>query len=312
MRVVHLVDTPLSAAPLRLAKVQRIGGLHARCVMGCNMAFGKTTDYDLMVLQNCYDEVMEELRAADVIHIHNRWLKQRIFRIWPETLSIVDKKPKVIQFHSPRHQLSEDTPESFDLKCPWLVVAQYQVRLYPEARPVPNVVPIDDCRHTPTVRPDGPPRIFYGPSNTSCKGWDDKGWAETRAALKKLKVPHILSIMTDTPLNRVLEEKRTCDICIDEIKTGSYHLASLEGLSQGLATIAGLDEQTVDALEMITGTRRHPWIVADPRSLHAHLHQLCVSRPYLLAKQRESRAYMERYWDPCRLTRMFKEIYDAL
>ena len=220
----------------------------------------------------------------------------------------------VIQFHSPRDQLFADTPDSFELGCPWLVVAQFQVRLFPEATPVPNAVPIDDKLHTPAEERLNPlTSVCYSPSNTNCRGWDDKGYHPTTQAFKRLhrsRIPFADYVVTDTPLRKVLAIKRQCDICIGEVMTGSYHLSSLEALSQGLATIAGLDTKTIDALEKVTGTRKHPWIVTGPGGLYSELYQLIMCPDFLKAKQIESRQYMERYWDPMRLADIYGAAYE--
>jgi hypothetical protein len=306
-------------------KVQRIAGLEARLICGTDKFGGRARLpwQDLLVTAAQRDEVVRTLQAADIVHIHNRWTCQRIFRLWPETLTIVRGKPKVLQFHSPRESLLKDTPDSFTLKCPKMVVAQYQWRFYQDATPVPNVVPIDDAWHTPhalwspyagpdtpnMADADMPLRVAFCPSNLGDRGWDNKGYKVTRDLLRRMpEIEH--QIFTGMELPDLLMERKKYHVCIDEVMTGSYHLVSLEALAQGQVAIANLDSKTVDALERITGTRRHPWMLANLKELPALLKQLNSDRKLLHLCGSASRRYMEKYWDPFRVTRLYEEVYN--
>jgi hypothetical protein len=119
-------------------------------------------------------------------------------------------------------------------------------------------------------------------------------------------------VVTDRSWREAMEARRCCDIAIDEVVTGSYHMCSLEALSQGLATVAGIDPQTVDALELVTGTREHPWIVAGLDTLRARLTELSADRAYLQARREASRAYMVRHWRPAVLAAKFRAIYEKV
>lgn len=317
MRVVHLTDTTLSGAPYRLMKVQRISGIDARCIHGTEQNDYRTSWTDLLVTNAAHrDAIMENLRTADIIHFHNRLWKQRLFGIYPEARKIVESKPKVIQFHSPRDQLERDTPDSFRIKCPKLVVAQYQVRLYPEAKIVPNVVPLDDTWHHPidrTLKEGDLPYIGFSPSNLNDFKWDNKGYKFTKITLETLTKAHKAraNIITNMPLTYCLLMRRECDIVIDEVMTGSYHMVSLEALAAGQVAIANLDEKTIDALEYVTGTRKHPWVVTNSKNLYNTLVELCSDANRIRTIQKESREYMEKYWDPFRVTKFFTNIYEA-
>jgi hypothetical protein len=312
MKIVHLSDTPLSAAPYRLMKVQRIAGMDARLVCGVDTFGGRARLpwQDLLVSHNTRDEVVRLLNEADIIHIHNRWLNQKIFRLWPECLSIVNKKPKVLQYHSPRDSLMKDTPSSFALNCPKLVVAQYHVRLYPEATPVPNVVPIDDVWHTPehTAPEHTPLRVCFSPSSFSDRGWDNKGYVATKAVLRAMSsIEH--KIFHGLELPTLLLQRKGYHVSIDEVMTGSYHMVSLEALSQGQVAIANLDAKTIDALEIVTGTREHPWVIANIKNLREVLNRLDKDRDLLQTQCKLGRSYMEKYWDPFRVANLYKEAY---
>ncbi len=305
IRVVHLADGALSGAPHRLAEVQRLGGLDARLI-ACEHAFGPRVYGRDVIAEESPERVAELLRAADVVHFHNWWRESFLFELYPWAWELVSRKPQVIQFHSPRFAQFE--PALADPGLTKLVVAQYQVRLFPECLPVPNAVPIDDPLHRPLWRHNEPPVVAYTPPQVEdTSGWGSKGAAETLPVLRDF--PH--RFIVDSPWADAMRLRQECDVAIDEVVTGSYHMCSLEALSQGLATVAGLDAQTVDALERVTGTRQHPWIVATPETLRARLTELTLDADFRRAKREEARRYMERHWNAAALTAHFRAVYAA-
>lgn len=306
MKVTHIAPGVLSLAPYRLMQVQRLGGLDARLV-----SFRNT--YPDWPYRYPYDRLMSDdpeliarlLREADVIHYHSSHARNPLFTTLPWTRDLVRDKPSVIQFHSsPQPEFDDDRSNPRLVK---LVVAQYQARLYPECLPAPNAVPIDDPLHRALDVHNDPPIVGFTPSNRdACFGWGNKGCAET---LPVLESGFHHRFVFDVCWEEAMSARQTCDIAIDEIVTGSYHMCSLESLSQGLATIAGLDAQTVDALEAVTGTRDHPWIVATPETLRRELTKLVEDDGYCRAKRREARRYMERYWNAEVIARNYERIY---
>jgi hypothetical protein len=311
MKVVHIADGALAAAPYRLMQVQRLGGLEARLI-NC-LYTGDWYPRDL-VMEDGPEALAGVVAQADVIHYHNRWRQSRLFACHPWMWPLVEGKPSVIQFHSARRAEFEEALAAPSLVK--LVVAQYQPRLYPECRPVLNAVPIDDPLHSPhaSAAPDDgrrrerPPVVAFTPPQCSdLEGWSRKGCAET---LRVLRQGFAHRFVTGVPWEAAMRLRRECDIAIDEVVTGSYHMCSLEALSQGLATIAGLDVKTVDALERATGTRRHPWVVAKPETLHGELARLCADRDYLRSRQLAARAYMEEFWNPAVFVATFTEVYE--
>lgn len=305
MKVLHLCDSALSGAPYRLMQVQRLGGLDARHVLFPDPAAREDYPHDVAA-DGDPGLIADLLAAADVVHYHNRWRRSEIFALHPWAWELVRRKPAVIQFHSPRdgEDFEEALREPSLLK---LVVAQYHVRFYPECRPVPNAVPIDDPLHRPLGRYNDPPVVAFTPQKCGREGWHDKGCAPTLEVLRR-GFRH--RFVTGASWREAMELRAACDIAIDEIVTGSYHLCSLEALSQGLATVAGLDAQTVDALERVTGTREHPWIVARPETLERELACLVEDAGYLRDRREAARRYMERYWSPAAVTAQFRAVYE--
>ncbi len=307
MKVVHMSDSLMSGAPYRLAQIQKLCGIEARVVNREEFTNGgprqRAYPYDLLISagQAILQPILEE---ADIIHYHHRWQDSELFSEQKWAWEVVKHKPSLMQFHVPRDSRYEDVLR--DDRVVKLVVAQYQVRMYPECIPVQNAVPIDDEFHRPLWIENEPPIVAFTPPDCQADSWWYKGCAETLPVLRQ-GFRH--RFVTDSSWHESMKVRARCDIAIDEIVSGGYHMCSLEALSQGLATIAGLDSQTIDALESVTGTRKHPWIVARPDTLRQTLAEVMADRAYLRAKRAEAREYMVRYWHPEVVVRRIQEIY---
>lgn len=327
MKVLHLSETPLSSAPYRLMQVQREGGMDARLITHKP----KYTDtskivhpYDIILqdgrtneekrgkgLPFSREEVFHLFENCDVIHCHNFVSNHFVFRLFPELRKYLKKKRVIFQAHSPRRNIPEINKhlknKDIDKK---LVIAQYQARLFPECEVVPNVVPINDPDHKPVDTNKGIPRICYSPSNSKLKGWNNKGKDVVLEAVKKMQSPHEFIIIEETPFLECLRIKQQCDICIDEVMTGSYHMSSLEALSQGLAVINGIDAECEEALDKWTNAgKEHPMVKASPENLTNALDELCSNEVKLLNQRKYSRKFMEKYWSTNKIIKKFTEVY---
>ncbi len=310
MKVVHISDNLMSGAPFRLAQIQACAGIDARVInrlpytndgaLRRDYPHDLLNDADKAVLQPVFEE-------AEIVHYHQRWKDGMLFDAHPWAREVLFKKPSLIQFHVPRDSRME--PVLADPSIVKLVVAQYHVRLYPECIPVQNAVPIDDDWHRPAWVANDPPIIVFTPPDCRTGGWWNKGCEGTRAVLDQ-GFRHV--VITDRSWQEAMSARRRADIAIDEVVTGSYHMCSLESLAQGLAIVAGLDPRTVDALEMVTGTREHPWVVANLDTLKDRLSELVADRDALWARRQASRAYIERHWKPEVVAAKFRAIYETV
>jgi hypothetical protein len=318
-------------------QVQRVGGIDARLIMHKH----KYTDssdiahpYDVLLQDGrsneqkrkeglCYSasEIYRLFSEADILHFHNFLTNHYVFKLYPNLLDFLKRKKVVVQFHSPRRNIPQVSKilknKNVDKK---LVIAQFQAAQFPECEIVPNVVPIYDEMHTPLEKDmitpakncsDLPsiPRICYSPSNTKLKGWNNKGSDKVLKSINSLSVPHEFIMIENTPFEECLRIKQSCDICIDEVMTGSYHMSSLEAMSQGLAVINAIDEDCVQAMKKYTNTDYHPMVKATPDNLSDILTDLCTDPVKLRSIQQQSRNFMRCHWDTPKIMKRFMEIY---
>ena len=274
---------------------------------------------------NIYDSVSVSalLKRADVIHFHNM-----VDHEAPEMRPYADllrNKKKVLQYHTEpkllQRNYKRDVVNRDDIKT--LVIAQKHVRFYPRSTKVPNLVDINDPVLTPSNRKweGGPLKVIYTPSDLNsypdysgtCCG---KGYSDVMAVLRRLEKEGIIeaTVITNQTWEELMPIKRQHDICIDECVTGGYHLCSLESLSQGLVTIAWLDDSTRKAINDISGNQEElPWINTRQAELYDRIKNLASTGADNIARiKRRGRQWMERYWDPKKLVEKFLEAYGLI
>ena len=75
MKVVHVSWDPLSAAPYRLAAVQRTCGVDARLISENRAYEGRRYPYDVL-MEGDPEPIRQLLAEADLVHYHNWWRKE--------------------------------------------------------------------------------------------------------------------------------------------------------------------------------------------------------------------------------------------
>lgn len=332
MRIIHLSDTQLSGAVIRLSTLlAKYGGVESRHICWMDKIGYREYESDIVGYKACKETMIYLIYDwADVIVYHNRWKRQEVFQVLKME---PPKKPSMIQIHSPRE--SEDFREEEESGLPLAIVAQYHVRQWPELTYiVPNVVDIYHKDYTPRLQktttssskdylarmrvmdkklPIALPVVSYAPSNTNSTGWDDKGYNIIAPVLKRLKMDHALSyqLIQQRPFKDVMALKKEADIGIDEIVTGSYHLSALEYLSLGVPCFTNIDKHTEKVVKDLTGSLSLPFLKANKDSFERMLIDILKEKSWP-ELGRKSRAWMESYWNPEFLCNHYKKIFEGL
>lgn len=309
MKILHLSDTSLSGAPLRLSKlISKYTEHESRFIVGQRKIFNRVFPADLVAEEMKDGELEKWLKWADVIHYHNRWKRQAIFKRVPFV-----KKPSVIQIHSPREE--EGHHEEVASGVPLAIIAQYHVRQWPELKfIIPNVVDIYDPLHKPQQRNHEQwPVVSYAPSSPGGRGWNNKSYTTVSPVLKRKHFAREIYYqrIVNMPFEECMKAKAKADIGIDEVSTGSYHMSSLEYLSLGVATIGHLDSLTEKVVKDLTGADWLPWVDCRENDFKHTLEMLIKNKNYVEHGAR-ARKWMETYWSPQKLVPHFIKMYEAL
>ena len=248
-------------------------------------------------------EVEELLRTSDVFHFH---------MTADEDIELGPFRPrdfmrgKIIVHHHHGHPDFRENPEKYRQKYKargrrnLLVSTPDLLKLLPEAKWQPNLVPVDDPLYTPLEnKSEERVVVCHSPTRKDLKNTD-----EFMAAMRALEGNAFLPVETRlierTPHKDCLRLKRESHILFDHLQ-GYYGVASLEALSQGLCVVAGLDEWNKRHIREYFGVDDLPWVDC---SADAILETLTVlvqspSRPILSSA---SRVFMTEVWSDRFLT----------
>jgi len=318
MKVLQLSETTLSGSPIRLSKLlnKYSKKVESRHLVWQSRLRDRVFDTDLVGPEISKEEVQSWLDWSDVICYHNRRSKLTIFK---ELGLEIPKKPSMFQIHSPRQ--SEDFSEVTSSKLPIAVIGQYHPREWPELKfIVPNCVDIWAFDHQPihpflkvSHKNRNIPIVSFAPSNTTAKGWDNKGYGLVAGILKPMKLAGRVhfQLIIKKPHAETLELKKQADLGIDEVMSGSYHMSSLEYLSMAVACMANIDAKTEKVVKDMTGCENLPWILATSKNFGAVLRNTLNSKSYI-EQGIKSREWMEKFWSPEFLCKKYEEVYSQL
>jgi len=304
-----------------------VGVLFARAVNGltghsCRLVTTQTRythgfDKDLHIPwldQTGLDEVEELLRESDVFHFH--LLADEDYSFGPFRARDFMRGKRIVHHHH-GHPDFRANPEKYRAKYrarkrdKLLVSTPDLLLMLPEARWIPNLVPIMDPLYTPAKKNgNGCLRVAHSPTRKELKNTDEliRTVEKLNAGSPRTRVE--LDMQDDIPHRECLERKRRCHALFDHMQ-GYYGVSSLEGLSQGLPTIAGLDDWNSSRIRDFFGCDDLPWLAARNSS---ELEQVLLGLARDPAKReeagRKSRVFMEKYWNEENIVSRLIDFYE--
>lgn len=186
------------------------------------------------------------------------------------------------------------------------------LRRYPESTWIPNPVPLEDPDYRPRGEYNHRWEIFVGHSPTRK---ELKNTAEFREIVGRLSLRHPrlrVRVIENTPHRECLRLKKSCDLFFDHLQ-GYYGVSSLEALSQGVPTLAGLDEWNAEHLRVFAGRDDLPWVSArTPEELERRIEELVSDLPLRESVGTASRAWMLDCWAEAKIARRLAAVYETL
>jgi hypothetical protein len=260
-----------------------------------------------------FQEIVDILSNADLIHFHI--LADENMELGPVKVKDYIKGKEILHHHH-GHPDFRAHPETYrekyrQLKRKVLVSTPDLLRLMPEARWQPNLVPINDPSYVPvSSNGNGTVRICHCPTRRDLKNTEEFENVISSLQKKYRNVERV--IVQHTSHRACLKTKQACNIHFDHMQ-GYFGVSSLEGLSQGKAVIAGLDEWNVEHIKGFTRSDTVPWMIArDPGELQIALQTLIEDTTYRKQLGGNSRRFMESYWTECLVLKQLFHIYQCL
>ncbi|MDM1022219.1 hypothetical protein QSV37_18285 [Acinetobacter sp. VNK23] len=315
--IVHISLTPLVAAPGKMAKLQREFGHNACCIVlndypSKGPLANKFLDDSILFTKEMTPFIENSIRQADIIHIHNNCPIDKA-----QLINRLNQKTKFIyHVHSPLREgplfldRTQDMGIVFD---DFLVVGQHWPKLYPNYKPVPNII-----FHTPSInlRQKGEKlRIAYSPTHQHIGKWTSKHCQELNDTINSLSSLGLIELIRpESPVhpNTLMYMRRYCHLTIDEIATGGYHQVSLEGLCAGNIVINGADYFGKKVLANFCENVDPPFIHAHSSNIAEVITRFVQSEELTREWQTKSLEYFQKYLLPSRLIHIYNSIYEKL
>lgn len=262
-----------------------------------------------------YDEIRDLIRGADVIHFHI--LADEELRVGPIRVGDHVRPSTELVHHHHGHPDFRAHPAKYRAKYALtgrraLVSTPDLLHLLPDATWIPNSVPIDEPLLKPvhhTERSRTPVLVSHSPTRRDLKNTDEL--LATAARLAARGVPIRVDLLENLRHVECLERKRHSDLCFDHLQ-GYFGMSSLEALSQGVPTIAGLDDWNQRAIREFFGCERLPWVVArEPADLEPTLARLAADPAECAALGAAARRFMETVWTERRIAAALVDFYEA-
>ena len=275
-----------------------------------NFMFEKDIHIPWINSKEQWDEVEYLLKSSDIFHFH--MTADEEIELGP--FKVKDFiKGKMIVHHHHGHPDFRSNPQKYREKYKrkkrnkLLVSTPDLLKLLPEAMWQPNLVPIYDPLYVPLKdKPDYPVVISHSPTRKELKNTEDLIKAFDR--LKKENLPVKLDLIENTLHKECLKRKRQSHILFDHLQ-GYYGVSSLEGLSQGLCVVAGIDEWCKRHIEEFAGSDL-PWFITSKERLFVDLKKLVLDKDLREEIGKRSRRFMEQSWNEKKVIKRLIEFYE--
>ncbi|BFT62221.1 hypothetical protein [Pseudomonas moorei] len=316
-KIVHISQTPLVAAPAKVALAQRMSGHETVAIAIKDYPIngplaGKFIEDFLIEDEFTKGIIDEAISKADIIHIHNDLPQE-----WTTRLLHANQTAKyVYQVHSPLREGPLYLPRDSSLGLPFslkLVVGQFQPRIHQDHVFVPNII-----HDTPSVRPRRKGeklKVIFSPTHLRPGRWNNKYVEQLDTALQSLvKLGKIEAIIPDKPVSpkALMAVRRSCHVSIDEIATGGFHQVSIEGLAAGNVTINKADYFSKTVFSTFSNGEKPPFVYADGESIASTLEDFANDWEKTAEQQLVSYNYFKKHLTPIKMSSIFDKAYETL
>lgn len=313
--IIHISQTPLVAAPAKIAYAQRLLG-HSSIAIAIKdypgALQGKFVDGFLIEDGFTKPIIDAAIEDADIIHIHNDLPHDWAYRL----LDANQRAKYIYQVHSPLREGPLYLPRHESIPLPFsakLVVGQFQPRIHSDHIIVPNII-LD----IPSIklRTKGQKlRVMYSPSHKRAGRWNNKHTDELDKAINALvALNKIEKVIPENPVSPkvLMSVRRTCHVSIDEIETGGFHQVSVESLAAGNVSINKSDYFSKKVFSNFSSGILPPFVYADASCIAEVLTNLANDYEETARLQKVSYDYFTNHLTPIKMAKFFDDAYESV
>lgn len=336
MLIVHVTNTDPAGSVINFCRAINNHTKHRARLIATQMIPQFDFPKDILDQYDGGDEVVALLEKADVIHFH-KVREDFSFNLelarGCRTIKLADfTKGKKIVYHlhgAPfERNFPEDNAKEYAKRNAVVLAATPDLEemyrmFYPNVRYFPNVVPINDVRYLPRATDDmltgsdGETKrycIFQSGTNSVLKNMH-----VIREVMDRLSKELPVFFLHTSPENIqtqdfALRHKRIAHVVFDHIE-GYYGLSSLEAMSMGKPTIAGLSRYTVEAICTFFGIAPSdlPWVICrDALEIESAIRLLVGDDYQRRSVGANSRKFMEEVWSDAAVAKRMADFYESL
>lgn len=336
MLIVHITNTDPAGSVYNFVRAMNEHTEHTARMISTHAIPGFDFPKDIMDIFDGGDEIEALLKKADVIHFHKTDDSFNIELALEKTprifqLSDYTKGKKVVHhIHgapyeraNPKEEAEKYAKTGNLVLCSTPDLEEMYKAHYSRVQYFPNCVPINDVKYLPRAT-DEPLTGADGVTKRYCifqSGTHSvlKNTHIIRDVMDKLAVELPIFFLHTTPENiqsqdMTLRHKRVAHVVFDHIE-GYYGLSSLEGLSMGKPTIAGLSDYTMNAICQFFNVKPSdlPWIIAkDAAEIESKIRALIASEGWRTEVGEKSRKFMQEVWSDAAIAKRLADIYQSL
>lgn len=319
--ILHWSNTPLVGSPSNISMlINSIDSFSSKHIVekdypNNGMLYKEYTKESLM-LENSdklnQDIIVNFIEDADIIHVHNSISEKNLKNIF----DLNKNCDFIYHIHSPLKEGPLFFPhyKKFEgIFKEFLVVSQYQPRIYQNFTPVPNII-----AKTPSIRllkDDEIIRVLYSPTHLRPGRWNNKYYkemVEVLESLDKLGLIEYINAKNMKP-DTLFEIRRTCHISIDEIVTGSFHQVSLESLVAGNLTINAADFFTRSSFQLSIGSKDElPFFYTNMQNFRESILEIIGDYQLIRNYQLKSFDYAKKNLVPNELAKIYQRVYERV
>lgn len=255
-----------------------------------------------LLLKKDYDEIIQLMKQASVIHIHHKIDKSLLSSI-PSTCKVVYTVSNIGSSKKINDTLENTILEAQIKKIAHLITVtdqpfQKQIYSYLTTR----TVPLTPCLVEPLLtRTNKKPVVVFAPTNRKVDNVVSKGYYYVLGIIYKLLLNQYnfeFDLIEGIPYQENIHRKQLADIVIDDVVNENFHNSSCEGGTLGAVVLTNYNDN------------KYPFLKTSLDTLEPNLIKLITDIAYLRQEQQKMQTWAKTVYTPETICKEYEQLYD--